>query len=70
MMQPTRNSAWTMPSRPPISSSANVAFGNSVLLVVEALDHDGEGDRRGDEHDPEAEHDRVLVGNWFQFWPR
>jgi hypothetical protein len=29
--------------------------------VVEALDHERERDRRRDEDDPEAEHDRVLV---------
>ena len=31
------------------------------LLVVEALDHEREGDRGGDEHDQEAQHHRVLV---------
>ena len=59
--QPTRNSAWTTPRRPPMISSANVAFWNSGLLVVEALDHERERDRRRHEDDPEAEHDRVLV---------
>ena len=31
------------------------------LMVVEALDHEGERDRRGDEHGPEADHHGVFV---------
>ena len=61
MMQPTRKQRLDDPEHAADHLVGERRLLEQRLLVVEALDHDRERDRRGDEHDPEAEHDRVLV---------
>ena len=61
MMQPSRNSALDDAEDAAEDLVDERVLLEQRLLVVEALDDQREGDRRGDEHDPEPEHDRVLV---------